>query len=69
MFGVPAAFTNTFKSSMSRCRLKQSLNVIEADEKLTPDHMLEMVSAGMFPATNCGRRHRPSFRKKLPNRK
>lgn len=30
---------------------KQSLNVVEADEKLTTDDMLEMVSAGIFPAT------------------
>ena len=30
---------------------KQRLTVVEADEKLTTDDMLEMVSAGMFPAT------------------
>ena len=30
---------------------KQRLTVVETDEKLTTDDMLEMVSAGMFPAT------------------
>ena len=30
---------------------KTALNVVEADEKLSTDDMLEMVSAGMFPAT------------------
>jgi len=30
---------------------KQTLTVVDADEKLTTDDMLEMVSAGIFPAT------------------
>ena len=30
---------------------RTGLNVIEADEKLTTDDMLEMVSAGIFPPT------------------